>query len=394
MKISAPPSTLTSFHPGTETTSTSRSERITSLDILRGIVMVLMAIDHVRVYAGVPPGGPEPAVFFTRWVTNFSAPVFVFLAGTGAYFYGKKSADLSSYLLKRGAMLVLLELTFLRLAWTFNVDVFNYNLAGVIWMLGWSMIVLAGLVRLPARAIFLFGVAIVFGQFVFNPIGNVLPSALGDFLYLGGQAHLGPFPLDVLYVLVPWVGVMALGYSFGEVMARPDDERRKFCIRYGLTATALFVAIATALALSDGGGADSPPLLFRILNQRKYPASVPFLLMTLGPAIAFIPVAEKMRGVFARVTTTFGRVPLFFYLLHIPLIHVLACGVSLIREGRVNPWLVGNFPVEPSELPQGYRWSLWMLYLVFAIAVTLLYPACRWYAARKRAAPAGWMKYI
>jgi uncharacterized membrane protein len=370
--------------------------RIASLDILRGIVMVLMAIDHVRVYAGVPAGGRHPAVFFTRWVTNFSAPVFAFLAGTGAYFHAKKlgsTSALSAYLVKRGLVLVLFELTYLRLAWTFNVNVTSYNLAGVIWMLGWSMVVLAALVRLPISMVGGIGALLVVGQGVFSPISSVLPEALGNVIYLGGQIHVGPLPMDVLYVLVPWVGVMALGYAFGDVMSLAPAQRRKMCLRIGLTATLLYTIAATAFAMNQSG-TDLPPLLFRILNQRKYPASVLFLLMTLGPAIAFIPVAEKMRGVFAKVMTTFGRVPLFFYLLHIPLIHALAMVVSLIREGAVNPWLFGNFPAEPGKLPAGYMWSLPLLYLVFAIAIALLYPACRWYAQRKAAKPAAWMTYI
>ncbi len=374
-----------------------RAKRIVSLDIVRGIAMVLMAIDHVRVYAGVPAGGPNPGVFFTRWVTNFSAPVFAFFAGTGAYFHAKQlgsTSELSVYLLKRGALLVLLELTYLRLAWTFNIDVTEYNLAGVIWMLGWCMIVLAGLVRfLSARTIGAIGLVMIIVQPVFGPISNALPATLGGILYLGGQVHIGSLPMDVLYVLIPWVGVMAVGYAFGEVMSRPETERRRLCLRIGTTATALFVAIGAAIAVSKRGG-EGPPLLFRVLNQQKYPPSVLFLLMTLGPAIAFLPVAENMQGLFAKVMETFGRVPMFFYLLHIPLIHALALVVSLIREGHVNPWLFGNFPMEPGKLPEGYRWSLGLLYLVFVVAIAILYPVCRWYSERKRTRPVGWMRYI
>jgi uncharacterized membrane protein len=397
MGVSARDAALTSFNPDAEAPATpTRTERIASLDILRGIVMVLMAIDHVRVYAGVPAGGPEIGVFFTRWVTHFSAPVFAFLAGTAAYFHAQKLGStkaLSAYLIKRGAVLVLLELTYLRLAWTFNVNVTEYNLAGVIWMLGWCMIMLALLVRLPIRVLHTVGIVIVAGQAIFGPISGALPSSLGSILYQGGEARLGPLPLSVLYVLVPWIGVMVLGYAFGAVMARPAEERRRLCLRIGLIATVMFIAVATAMALGQSGE-DGPPLLFRILNQRKYPASVPFLLMTLGPAIAFIPFAEEMRGRFARVMTTFGRVPFFFYLLHIPLIHALAIAVSAIREGGVNPWLFGNHPYAPPDVPPGYRWSLALLYLVFAIAIAMLYPLCRWYERRKATNAAPWMSYI
>src|SRR6185503_7818465 len=145
-------------------------------------LMILMAIDHVRVYSGVPAGGPTAGVFFTRWVTHFSAPAFAFLAGTAAFLHERKLGDrgaLARYLVTRGALLVALELTFLRLAWTFNLDFANYNLAGVLWMLGWCMILMAGLVRLPVTAVGVVGLAIIVAQNVFTPIGNVLPSAIG-----------------------------------------------------------------------------------------------------------------------------------------------------------------------------------------------------------------------
>src|SRR5262245_38059026 len=191
------------------------SPRINSLDLLRGIVMVLMAIDHVRVYSGVPAGGPSPGVFFTRWITHFCAPAFVFLAGTSAYFYGRTHRDLSRFLLVRGAWLILLELTVIRLFWTFNFDFAHYMLAGVIWVIGWSMILLAGLVRLPMGAITAIGAVVVFAhnlvggaviQRVSDSPGGLL-AAVGKILYVGFWA--GPSgPLNVLYSIVPWVGVM------------------------------------------------------------------------------------------------------------------------------------------------------------------------------------------
>ena len=335
--------------------------RIASLDIVRGLIMVLMAIDHVRVYAGVPAGGPTAGVFFTRWITNFSAPGFAFLAGTGAFLYARKvndRRDVAAFLATRGLFLVLLELTVMRLAWTFNVDVANYNLAGVLWMLGWCMVLMAGLVWLPTATIGVVGLVLIVAQSLFATISHLLPEAVGDFLYLGGQAHVGALPIDVLYVIVPWIGVMAVGYAFGAVTTWNAARRRRAFLWIGGAATALYVAIATVLALRAPASPRAMPLLFRVLNQRKYPASPLFLLMTLGPLIALLPAAEAMRGWFAKMLTTFGRVPLFFYVLHIPLIHALACLVSLVREGRVDAWLFGNHPAEPGAAPPGYRWSL------------------------------------
>jgi uncharacterized membrane protein len=374
---------------------------------MRGVVMVLMAIDHVRVYAGVPAGGPTPGVFFTRWITHFVAPAFAFFAGTGAFFHGRKLGDLVAlrkYLVTRGLILIALELTILRVSWTFNLDFANYNLAGVIWMLGWSMIALAALTKLSVRAITIAGFAIVLLQGAFSIPMHVMPvtikGAVGwifAFLYDGGVVNVGPGgpPVLILYVLVPWIGVMALGYVFGQLMARTEPERmKKVCVMIGVTATGLFIVGAGVRALTSGAGPEAPPLWVRMLNQQKYPASQLFLLMTLGPVIALLPLVDKARGAVRSVLLTFGKVPMWYYLLHIPLIHALAIGVSLIRTGSVNPWLFANHPLNPGPVPPDYRWSLALLYLVWAVAIALLYVPCRWYAARKATSPAPWMRYI
>ena len=288
----------TTFRP--DTAGPREAHRIASLDIARGVVMILMAIDHVRVYSGVPAGGPTFGVFFTRWVTHFAAPAFAFLAGTGAFLHGRKLNDrraLGKYLAIRGAILVVLELTYLREAWTFNLDFAHYNLAGVIWMLGWCMILMGAMVQLAPAVVGVVGIVLMVGQDVFNTIGPSLPSAIGKFLYLGGAVELGANgpPILILYVIVPWIGVMAAGYWFGTVMLRPPGERQRFCRRLGWALTIAFVIIAGALAASHAAPArgNAPPLLFRILNQRKYPASQLFLLMTLGPTILFIGYAES-----------------------------------------------------------------------------------------------------
>src|SRR5687768_12051706 len=201
------------------------TERVASIDVLRGIVVVLMAIDHVRVFAGVPAGGPSVGVFFTRWITHFVAPVFVFLAGTAAFLHGQKLGDkkkLATFLAVRGLLLIVLELTVIRFAWTFNFDFASYMLAGVIWAIGWSMIALAGLVFLPTAVVGAFGVLMIFAH---NLADNFLRpsmdaiqassfSALWSIGYFAFEVG-GTGPLVVLYSLVPWVGVMAAGYAFG-----------------------------------------------------------------------------------------------------------------------------------------------------------------------------------
>ena len=372
-----------------------KPNRVRSLDVARGLVMVLMAIDHVRVYAAVPAGGPTAALFFTRWITHFCAPGFVFFAGASAWLHQRKLPGmpaLSRFLLLRGAWLVILELTVMRFFWTFNFDVLNYNLAGVLWMIGWCMIALAGLVWLPFNLIVAIGLAIVCGHNLLDPYVRDLGRAVADdplrwayqFLYFGGSVRVGDRGprIAVLYSLLPWIGVMAAGYTFGAVLEMAEQRRHRICLMLGAGCILLFVLLRTF----NGYGDPRPwtpqqPLSF--LNTAKYPASLQFLLMTLGPLILVLPVFDRARGWLVNALELFGRVPLFYYVLHIPLIHLAAIVISLMRTGAVTPWLFGNHPLEPPEPPDGYRWSLTLLYLVTAICVGLLFVACRWYSGGK-----------
>ena len=387
------------------------SSRIGSIDIIRGAVMVLMAIDHVRVFSGVPAGGPTPGVFFTRWVTHFCAPAFIFLAGTSAFLYGEKVGDrgvLARFLLTRGAWLVLLELTVLRFAWTFNFDYAHYALAGVIWVIGWCMILMAALVYLPVAAIAAIGASIIALHNVtdlFRPelVRAASTSSLSWFwqiLYFGGDIALsargedGP-QLAVLYSIIPWIGVMAAGFAFGRVMRLDPARRRRVCIALGMGAIATFLVLRGFNLYGDprpwgaaarGAAAQrfpAPPAILQFLATNKYPASLLFLLMTLGPTILLIPVLEPARGRVARVLTVFGRVPFFYYVLHIPLIHTIALLISLVRTPQSTGWLIANHPMMPPDVPAGYMWSLKLLYAVWAVVIVMLYFACRWYARKK-----------
>jgi uncharacterized membrane protein len=373
--------------------------RIGSIDIIRGAVMVLMAIDHVRVYSGVPAGGPTPGVFFTRWVTHFCAPAFVFLAGTSAFLYGRRHDDLSKFLLTRGMWLVVLELTVIRVAWTFNLDFAHSMLAGVIWVIGWSMIVMAALVKLPVRVVGVLGLLIIAGHNLVGPrimqlvddAPDGLAGALGKALYAGPAG--GPIgPLSILYSFIPWIGVMAAGYAFGLILMMEPARRRPLCLAIGLSAIALFLLLRGFNLYGDPRPWGPGWLSF--LNPTKYPASLTFLLMTLGPTIAMIPLLESARGPIARWLTVFGRVPLFFYLLHLPLIHLLAILVSLIRNGEISPWLFTNHPMGNPEPPDGYTWSLGLLYAVWGVAVVVLYFACRWYGELKARSHNRWLSYL
>src|SRR5712671_3442000 len=284
--------TITAAPVAVNTTPTSRIE---SIDLIRGAVMILMAIDHVRVFSGVPASGPTPGVFFTRWITHFCAPAFIFLAGTSIFFYGRKHTDLSRYLVIRGAWLIFLELTFLRVAWTFNFDFRHYELAGVIWVIGWCMILMAGLVKLPLSAVGTFGIAVIAAHNLMDSqMGKLLEgldhnrfSALWKIFYVGffaGPIQFGPDGpnLIVLYSIIPWIGVMAAGYAFGRILILDAEQRRRMCLMIGLGAIALFLLLRGfnlygdprpwhAAAQGQHGGPPMPALL-SFLNTTKYPA--------------------------------------------------------------------------------------------------------------------------
>jgi uncharacterized membrane protein len=411
--------------PPTSSGTGDPGPRIPSLDILRGVVMVLMALDHVRVFSGIPAGGRTPALFFTRWVTHFCAPAFIFLAGVGIFLYGEKlggraaRAALARFLLVRGAWLILLELTVIRFSWTFNFDYSHYALAGVIWVIGCSMIAMAGLIYLPPVLLGALAVAVVAGHDLmdarFWPLADTLKDrplgGLWKLLYFGFASdpiEVAGTRLTVLYSLVPWIAVMALGFVFGPVMRMGAARRRRWCLGLGGVAIALFLLFrgldlygdpnpwraAPSATSQDAAPRPPMPAPLRFLNTSKYPASLLFLLMTLGPMLVAIPLLETARGPLARVLEVYGRVPFFYYVLHVPLIHLAAIGVSLFREGRVDPWLLTNHPMGNPPPPPGYPWSLPLLYGVTLAVVATLYLPCRWMGELKRRSHNPWLRYL
>jgi uncharacterized membrane protein len=258
------------------------------------------------------------------------------------------------------------------------------------------MVLMAGLVRLPVALVGGLGIAIMaLHNAVMPPLLPSIPATLRKLLYTAfAEEPIGP--LMVLYSIVPWIGVMAAGYAFGRILTLDPPRRNRLCLSIGLGATALFLLLRGSNLYGDPRPwtAEPPmPALLSFLNTTKYPASLSFLLMTLGPTIALVPLLERARGALARWIAVFGRVPFFFYVLHIPLIHLLALLVSLVREGRVNPWLLTNHPMGNPPPPESYTWSLGLLYLVWLAAVLLLYPACRWFADLKARRKDWWLSY-
>lgn len=385
--------------------------RVESVDLLRGIIMILMALDHTRDYfgaSGINPTDPATTtvpLFFTRWVTHFCAPVFFLLTGTGAYLALRRrtAGGLSRFLLVRGLWLIVLEVTVVRcLGWQFNVD-YRLTLLTVLWALGWSMIALAALVHLPARGVTAVGLLMIAGHNLLDPVpasafGVLAP--LWSFLHAPGVVLADPrHVVFAAYPLVPWVGVTAVGYGLGQVFRWDAARRRTFLLRVGL---GLVVAFVTLRAVNGYGDPlpwavqRSPALTaLSFLNTTKYPPSLLFLLMTLGPALLFLRAADGRRVRLLRPALIVGKVPLFYYLLHVPLLHLLAVAVCAVRYGDTH-WMFESPTLDrfPITQPPGWALGLPAVYGIWAVVVVTLYPLCRWFAGVKAGRPRAWLSYL
>lgn len=373
-------------------TTPGTSARVTSIDLLRGIVMVIMALDHVRDYFHVgvhyfdptDMGATTVPVFLTRWITHYCAPVFVFLAGTSAWTIGERKggAYLSAFLLKRGLWLILIEVVLITFAWQFNPRYPRVGLQ-VIWAIGVSMVALAGLARLPMRAIAIIGLALVFGHNALDGI-HFDGAWWWKALHERGFITLGDRRVMFAYPVIPWIGTMALGYCFGAFYGKSvtADARRRALIRIGAGAIALFVLLRFINVYGDPDPWSSQPAwshtLLSFLNVHKYPPSLLYLLMTLGPAILFLAFSEKLRGRLASALMVFGRVPFFYYVLHLYLIHL---GAMLAAQLTGFGWqvMVLDEPVFMASGLKGYGFSLPVTYVIWAGMVLALYPLCKWY---------------
>ena len=378
--------------------------RIQSIDVLRGIVMVIMALDHVRDYfftANVTGGGASvaldptnlatttPALFFTRWITHFCAPTFVFLSGTSVWLMGKKKskAELSTFLIKRGFWLVLVELVIITLAWTYN-PFYNLFILQVIWAIGISMILFGFLVRLPFWFIFTLGFVIVFGHNLLDYPAinkNLKGGWLADLIYFSNFSFYSlskdHFFL-IIYAFLPWLGVMMLGYSFGILYTGTIDasRRKKILLSLGSGLILLFVIIRFAKGYGDPLPMSQQPrgTVFTFLsffNVNKYPPSLAFLSMTLGVAMFMLVLLENIQNRLTSFFLVYGRVPMFYYILHLYLIHAVAV-VVFFAEGfstadivtKDNPFLFK---------PPGFGFGLPGVYVVWLFVFLILYPLCK-----------------
>ena len=384
----------------TESLDPPARQRVESVDVVRGVIMVLMALDHTRDFFGGAAIDPTNLatttvpLFFTRWVTHFCAPVFCLLTGTGAYLARRRrtTAQLSGFLLTRGLWLVLLELTVSRFFWQFNVD-YHVTIITVLWALGWSMVVLSALVHLPTWAAGAFGGAMIV---LHNLADGVEPASFGSLaplwtiLHRAGLLYAAPGHLVILaYPLVPWIGVMAVGYALGAVFHLDVQRRRRILLRAGLALTAAFFVLRASNVYGDpfpwSAQRSGAFTAISFLNLTKYPPSLLFLLMTLGPALLLLRAVDgRSPPAILRPALTVGKVPMFYYLAHVLLLHVIALFVSFGRYGTVRYMFQSPTPDRfPVTQPPGWAMPLPLVYLIWITAVVLLYPACRWYASVK-----------
>lgn len=383
--------------------------RIQSIDLLKGLVMVIMALDHVRDYLHYSafyfdPTDPDQStlpIFFTRFITHFCAPTFCFLAGTSAFMVGKRKSknELSRFLLKRGIWLVFIEMTIVNFAWYFDVYFRTPGLL-VIWSLGISMIVLSGLIHLPRKVILVFSLLLIIGHNLLDTVhfnGTVLWAILHEFALFKISDSV---TFIVGYPIIPWIAVMALGYYFGAFYDSSFDalKRKKIFNTIGILAIFIFVILRFSTIYGD-------PVLYKdygslskniisFLNPSKYPPSLDYLLMTLGFAFLFLANAEKLKGKVVNFFSTFGRVPFFYYILHLYLIHLLALLFAQLSGYGWQSMILEYWVTETPAL-KGYGFPLWVVYSVWVGVILLLYPLCKKFDNYKQShKEKWWLSYL
>ena len=412
--------------------------RIDSIDLLRGIVMVVMMLDHTRdfvhryVFQGFDPtdlAHTSVKLFFTRWITHFCAPVFVFLAGTGTYLQlarGKSKQELSRFLVTRGLWLIVLEFTWVRTSFQFNFDYRFLGLMQVIWVIGLSMILMAALIHLPLRLVTAFGIAMIALHNLLDrvhlqgwqgPTSAVPGYGAKVFMILHQPFEAFPivgFPspvVAVLYPMIPWIGVMAAGYGFGALYQMDALRRRRLLLILGSAVTVLFIVLRAINLYGDPSAwsrlSSFPFTVLSFLNTTKYPPSLDFLLMTLGPAMLALRLFESSNASphagasgspslierLRNALITFGRVPLFFYLLQWPTAHFISVLVHLLA-GKPVGWMFGGNVGTTFTAPPDAGFNLAVVYACWIAGVLLLYPLCKWFAGVKARRRDWWLSYL
>ncbi len=383
----------------------SKPRRIESVDMLRGGIMIIMALDHVRDYVFYPidPVNMQttfPALFFTRWITHFCAPLFMFLAGTGAFLSlgrGKTKRELSWFLFSRGAFLIFAEHFIMRPAWNFNftwLPIWFITLSA----LGASMICLSGAIFLPRWLVVSASVAMVLFH---NAFDGYHAASWGKLYWVWALLHeqafiSGKHGLVLLtgYPIIPWIGVMALGYYFGAVLKIEAAKRNRVLYLLGGGLTAAFFVVRWINVYGDPLPWHVYPTtsqtVMAFFNCQKYPPSLLYLLMTIGPGIAVLPLLEGVKNRVGQWVIVFGRVPMFYYVVHVAVVHAVAVGLALAFR-KPAPWTPVWFF---ATIPPNMGFPLWVAYVVWIVVIIALYPLCRWYADLKKRRKDWWLGYL
>jgi len=394
-----------------------KSYRIEAIDVLRGLVMIIMALDHTRDFFHKPAmienplnfATTTPILFFTRWITHYCAPVFVFLAGTSAFFQSarKSTSELSKFLISRGLWLVFIEVVVINFAVTFDP---HYTVIGLqtIWSIGICMVILGLAIWMPFPAILATGLIIVFGHNALDFYEKQFPPDHTYNIVYAFLHHPGLYPLGgghslfILYPILSWAGLMMLGYCFGKLFTRYEGaERKKVLTRLGLGIVLFFIALrATNLYGDASHWSVQKNAVFTVMsfvNTVKYPPSLLYMCMTIGPAILFVARWAHVKNSFTKFITVYGRVPFFYYVLHFFLLHIL-CMAAFLARGHsfsqgIHPASEGPDPPFNFVIP-GEGYSLWVVYLVWIFVVVSLYPLCKWFSDYKLTHKQWWLSYL
>jgi len=389
--------------------------RLLSIDALRGLVMIIMALDHVRdffhadamVFSPTDLTRTTPVLFFTRWITHYCLPVFMFAAGLGVYLYGRDrtKGELSRFLWTRGLWFIALELTVMRFAYNFNFSWRFLILLLILWIFGICLLAMAALVYVPMRWLAALSVAVIL---LHNCLDGIRAQQFGSAAWAWNLLHQpGVIPVAgkmalVTYTFLPWIAVMGAGFCFGRIFQLEPEARRRIMLRVGLAMTTIFIALRAWNHYGDPvPWAHQKSALFTVLsffNCTKYPGSLDFLLMALGPALLVLAWFDRLAFKPANPLVVFGRVPMFYFILHFYLIHALAVLAAWIRySGSAARFVFNPLPSMggPRELfPANFGYSLWVVYGVWLLVVVLLYPVCRWFASVKATRRDWWLSYL
>jgi uncharacterized membrane protein len=390
-----------------------RSKRIESIDLLRGIVMIIMALDHVRdyfhydafLYSPTDLNKASIFLFFSRFITHYCAPVFVFLAGISAYIYGSKRSkrELSFYLLTRGLWLVFAEFFIITLGWTFNPSYPIFNLQ-VIWAIGISMILLAAIIYIKRLYILLTAVLLIAAHNLLDSThvqGTGIANFLWSILHEPADFAVGRFTIFIRYPVLPWIGILMTGYYFGGLYnSEYDAERRRKILLYtGVGTIAVFIILRSFNFYGDSAQwsiqKNTVFSILSILNVTKYPPSFLYTLITLGPAMIFLSLAEKPLNTVTEKVAVFGRVPFFYYVIHLYLVHLFAIIGAIISGYHWSLMILSNRVNRVAEL-KGYGFNLAIVYLIWVILILVLYQCCKRFDRYKRAhqSAKSWLTYL